>query len=389
MATSKRDYYEVLGVDKSASQDDIKKAYRKLAKKYHPDNKETGDAEKFKECTEAFSVLNDPQKRKTYDQFGQAAFDQTAGGANPFSGSGFEGFNFNGGSFDDLNDILNKMFGGFGGGFGGFSSGSSSARRGGPRRGDDTMMRIRINFMDAINGKTVTIPLTYDEKCESCKGTGALHGTEYTTCPTCNGRGRVLTQQRSIFGIIQQETVCPDCHGSGKKVKTPCPDCDGKGYKHVKKEIEVKIPAGIQSGQQIRVQGKGERGFNDGDNGDLYIEVVVAKHDFFTRDGNDIHINIPLDFVDACLGCTITVPTVYGESELKIAAGTQPNDVLCLKNKGVKDLRGNGYGNEYVHVNLKTPTYLNKDQKKALEDFKKATSTGDSFFDKFKRAFKK
>ena len=200
MATSKRDYYEVLGVDKSASQDDIKKAYRKLAKKYHPDNKETGDAEKFKECTEAFSVLNDPQKRKTYDQFGQAAFDQTAGGANPFSGSGFEGFNFNGGSFD------------------------------GPRRGDDTMMRIRINFMDAINGKTVTIPLTYDEKCESCKGTGALHGTEYTTCPTCNGRGRVLTQQRSIFGIIQQETVCPDCHGSGKKVKTPCPDCDGKGY---------------------------------------------------------------------------------------------------------------------------------------------------------------
>ena len=266
MATSKRDYYEVLGVDKSASQDDIKKAYRKLAKKYHPDNKETGDAEKFKECTEAFSVLNDPQKRKTYDQFGQAAFDQTAGGANPFSGSGFEGFNFNGGSFDDLNDILNKMFGGFGGGFGGFSSGSSS-RRGGPRRGDDSMMRIKINFMDAINGKTVTIPLTYDEKCESCKGTGALHGTEYTTCTTCNGRGRVLTQQRSIFGIIQQETVCPDCHGSGKKIKTPCPDCDGKGYKRVKKEIEVKIPAGIQSGQQIRVAGKGGRGVNGGDNG--------------------------------------------------------------------------------------------------------------------------
>ena len=388
MATSKRDYYEVLGVDKTASQDDIKKAYRKLAKMYHPDNKETGDAEKFKECTEAFSVLNDPQKRKTYDQFGQAAFDQTAGGANPFSGSGFEGFNFNGGSFDDLNDILNKMFGGFGGGFGG---GFTSSRRSssGPRRGDDTMMRVKINFMDAINGKTITLPLTYDEKCTSCNGTGALHGTDYTVCPTCKGKGHVLTQQRSIFGIIQQESVCPDCGGTGKKIKNICPDCGGKGYKRVKKDIDIKIPAGIQSGQQIRVQGKGERGMNGGDNGDLYIEVIVAKHDFFTRDGNDIHINIPLDFVDACLGCTITVPTVYGDSEVKIPAGTQPNDIITLRGKGVKDLRGNGYGNEYVHVNLKTPTYLNKDQKKALEDFKKATSQGDTFFDKFKRAFKK
>ena len=387
MATSKRDYYEILGVSKSATQDEIKKAYRKLAKQYHPDNKETGDAEKFKECSEAFSVLSDPQKRSTYDQFGHAAFDQTSGGANPFSGSGFEGFNFNGGSFDDLNDILNKMFGGFGGGFGGFSS-SRSSRSGGPQRGDDTMMRIKINFMDAINGKTVTIPLTYDEKCSSCGGTGALNGTEYTTCTTCKGRGRVLTQQRSIFGIIQQESVCPDCHGSGKKIKTPCPNCDGKGYNRVKKEIEVKIPAGIQSGQQIRVQGKGERGLNGGNNGDLYIEVVVAKHEFFIRDGNDIHIDVPLDFIDACLGTTISVPTVYGEAELKINPGTQPNDILTLKGKGVKDLRGNGYGNEYVHIILKTPTYLNKDQKKALEDFKRATKQGDTFFDKFKRAFK-
>ena len=388
MAT-KRGYYEVLGVSKTATQDEIKKAYRQLAKEYHPDNKETGDAEKFKECTEAFSVLNDPQKRKTYDQFGQAAFDQNAGGSNPFSGSGFEGFNFNGGSFDDLNDILNKMFGGFGGGFSSSSFGGSSRRNTtSATRGDDTMMRIKISFMDAINGKTVTIPLTYDEKCTSCNGTGALHGTEFTTCPTCKGHGRVITQQRTIFGIMQQETVCPDCHGSGKQIKTPCPDCGGKGYKTVKKEIEVKIPAGIQSGQQIRVQGKGERGLNGGDNGDLYIEVIVAPHDYFTRNGNDIHINIPLDFVDACLGTTISVPTVYGDVDLKVPAGTQPNAILSLKGKGVKDLRGNGYGNEYVHINLQTPVYLNKDQKKALEDFKKA-STSDSFFDKFKRAFKK
>lgn len=381
----KRDYYEVLGVAKTATQDEIKKAYRQMAKKYHPDNKETGDAEKFKECSEAFSVLSDPDKRKRYDTYGSAAFDQTAGGANPFSGSGFEGFNFNGGSFDDLNDILNQMFGGFGG----FSSGRARANTGGPQRGDDSLMRIKISFMDSINGKEVTIPLTYEEACSSCNGTGALNGTEFTKCPKCGGRGRVLVQQRSIFGIIQSESVCPDCHGTGKKVKTPCPHCSGQGYNKVKKDISVKIPAGIQSGQQIRVQGKGERGVNGGLNGDLYIEVIVAKHDFFTRDGNDIHIEIPLDFVDACLGTTVSVPTVYGDAEIKIPEGTQHNDVITIKGKGVKDLRGNGYGNEYVHVNLKTPTYLNKDQRKALEEYRKATANGDNFFDKFKRAFKK
>lgn len=380
----KRDYYDVLGVNKSSTQDEIKKAYRQLAKKYHPDNKETGDAEKFKECTEAFSVLSDPSKRKTYDQFGHSAFDQNAGGANPFSGSGFDGFNFNGGSFDDLNDILSKMFGGFGG-----FSGGRSYSRGGASKGDDTLMRIKINFMDAVNGKTVTIPLNYEEKCVSCNGTGALNGTEFSTCSKCNGTGRVVTQQRTIFGVMQSESVCPSCGGSGKLIKTPCPDCDGKGYKKVKKDIDVKIPAGIQSGQQIRVAGKGERGLNGGENGDLYIEVIVAPHDYFQRQGNDVHIEIPLDFVDACLGTTLSVPTVYGDVDLKIPAGTQPNTILSIKGKGVKDLRGNGYGDELVHVNVKTPTYLNKEQKKALEDFKKASKSGDNLFDKFKRAFKK
>lgn len=383
---AKRDYYEVLGVNKSASQDEIKKAYRQLAKKYHPDNKETGDAEKFKECSEAFSVLGDANKRKTYDQFGSAAFDQNAGGSNPFSGSGFEGFNFNGGSFDDLNDILSKMFGGFGGGF---SSSRSSYSQGGSIRGDDTLMRIKINFMDAVNGKTVTIPLTYDEKCSSCNGTGALNGTEFTTCSKCGGSGRVVTQQRTIFGVMQSESACPNCGGTGKIIKTKCPNCGGKGYTTVKKDIDVKIPAGIQSGQQVRLAGKGGRGLNGGENGDLYIEVIVAKHDYFTREGNDIHIEIPLDFVDACLGTTVSVPTVYGDADLKIPAGTQPNAILSIKGKGVKDLRGNGYGDEYVHVNIKTPTYLNKEQKKALEDFKKASKSGDNLFDKFKRAFKK
>lgn len=382
MAASKRDYYEVLGVNKTASQDEIKSAYRKLAKKYHPDNKETGDADKFKEATEAYSVLSDESKRRTYDQFGQAAFDQASGGQNPFAGSGFEGFNFGGGDFDDLNDILSRMFGGFGG---------TSSRRSapGPYRGEDTLMRIRINFMDAVNGKKVTIPVSYDEKCKDCNGTGAKNGNEFDKCPHCNGRGRVIRQTQTFFGTMQSESACPYCGGSGKLIKTKCPTCGGKGYTRVKKDIEINIPAGIQSGQQIRVAGKGGRGINGGDNGDLYIEVIVSEHNYFKRDGNNVHITIPLDFIDAALGTTITIPTVYGEVDLKIPSGTQPDSVFRLKDKGIKELRGNGYGDEFVHVEVKIPTYLNKDQKKALEEYKHATSKGDSFFDKFMKNFKK
>lgn len=380
MASSKRDYYEVLGVNKSASQDEIKSAYRKLAKKYHPDNKETGNAEKFKEATEAYSVLSDENKRRTYDQFGQAAFDQASGGQNPFAGSGFEGFNF-GGDFGDINDILSQMFGGFGG--------SSRRSSYGPRRGDDTLMRIRINFMDAVNGKKVTIPVSYDENCKDCNGTGAKKGTEFEKCPHCNGKGRVIRQTQTFFGTMQSESQCPYCGGSGKLIKTKCPTCGGKGYSRVKKDIEINIPAGIQSGQQIRVAGKGERGANGGENGDLYIEVIVSEHNYFKRDGNNVHITIPLDFIDAVLGTVITVPTVYGEVDLKIPSGTQPDSIFRLKDKGIKELRGNGYGDEYVHVEIKIPTYLNKDQKRALDEYKKATDKGDSFFDKFMKNFKK
>jgi molecular chaperone DnaJ len=388
MAQSKRDYYEVLGIDKSASQDDIKKAYRSLAKKYHPDNKETGDAEKFKEATEAYSVLSDDSKRKTYDQFGAAAFDQTAGGQNPFAGSGFDGFNFNSdsGDFGNLNDLFRQMFGGAG--FGGSSSSYSRNSRGGANRGEDTLMRIRINFMDAINGKTVSIPLTYDEKCTDCNGTGAKNGTEFETCSTCGGHGRVISQQRTIFGIMQQETVCPECGGTGKKIKTKCPTCNGAGYFHVKKNVDVTIPAGINDGQQIRLQGKGERGSNGGPNGDLYIEIVVQNNTSFVRKSNDIYIDMDVDFVSCCLGDELTVPTVYGDVELKIPAGTQSGQTFRLKNKGVKDVRGSTYGDEYIKINVKIPTYINEKQKKALEDYK-AASDKDSFKDKFKRAFKK
>ncbi len=381
----KRDYYEVLGVSKTATQDEIKSAYRKLAKKYHPDNQETGDAEKFKEASEAFSVLGDEQKRKTYDQFGHAAFDQNAGGANPFSGSGFEGFNFNGGNFSDLNDILSQMFGGFG--FGGGRS--RQATRNGPMKGNDTVMRIRINFMDAVKGTKVTLPLNYDETCEHCHGTGAKNGTELTTCPDCNGRGRVVTQQRTIFGIMQSESVCSRCGGRGKIIKTSCPDCGGKGYNRVKKDIEVNIPEGINNGQQIRLTGKGERGYNGGPNGDLYIEVLVKPHSDFQRDGNDIHLTVPIDFVDACLGTKITVPTVTGESEVEVPAGTQPDAVLRLKGKGVKDLRSGKYGDQYIHMSLKTPTKLSKEQTDLLKKFKEASKSSESWFEKFKKGFKK
>ena len=377
---AKRDYYEVLGVSKSATQEEIKKAYRTLAKKYHPDNKETGDAEKFKEATEAFSVLNDEQKRKTYDQFGQAAFDQTSGGANPFSGTGFDGFNF-GGDFGDLNDILRNMFGG------GFSGSRGSRRNNGPIKGDDTFMSIKISFMDAINGTTVNIPLTYDKQCDSCNGTGAKNGNSYETCHTCHGQGRVLQQQRTIFGIIQQETTCPTCKGSGRIIKETCSKCNGKGYIRTKESIDVKIPAGINSGQNIRVAGKGDRGINGGQNGDLYIEVNVAPHQSFERKGNDIYLTIPIDFVDVCLGTTIVVPTVYGDTEVKIPAGCQPNQVIRLKDKGVKDLRGNGYGEQYLKLNVKTPTNLTSKQKELLEQFK--TSSKESWIDKFKKNFKK
>lgn len=382
--SEKRDYYEVLGINKSATQDEIKKAYRQLAKKYHPDNKETGDAEKFKEASEAYSVLSDENKRKTYDQFGQAAFDQNAGGSNPFSGSGFDGFNFNGGDFGDLNDILRSMFGGFGAG----SSQRRSSYSNGPVDGDDRLITIKIKFNDAINGTKVNLPLDYDEPCESCRGTGAKNGTEFETCPTCKGKGRVLMQQRTIFGVMQTEQACPDCGGTGKRIKSTCPDCGGKGYKHIKKTVEVSIPAGINNGQRIRLSRKGDRGVNGGSNGDLYVEVRVENDATFERKGNDIYLTVPLSFIDACLGAKISVPTVYGNVDVDIPAGTQPNQVLRLKGKGVKDLRGSSYGDEYIKIDVKIPTYLNKKEKDALEEYKKAAEA-DNFGDKFKRAFKK
>lgn len=377
---AKRDFYEVLGVNKSASKDEIKSAYRKLAKKYHPDiNKEPGAEEKFKEVQEAWDVLGDDKKRQMYDQFGMAAFEQgasTGGAGNPFgAGFGSQGF-----GDINLGDIFSSFFGG----------GRSSRRTNvGPQKGEDVLQRIRVQFMDAILGKKVLVPVEYDEPCKTCGGTGAKSPSAIKTCPKCGGKGYVTVETPSLFGMMQSQRVCPDCGGSGKIITDKCPDCNGKGYTHIKRDMEVNIPAGINQGQQIVVRGKGGHGINGGPSGDLYLEIVLVPHPNFKRDGNDIHIDIPISFVDATLGKKIDVPTVYGTCEVEIPAGTQPNQILRLKGRGIKDMRKGTPGDEYIHVQIKTPTKLTKEQKKLLEEYQKTEGKEESIFDKFIKSFKK
>lgn len=375
MAT-KRDYYEVLGVSKTASADEIKKAYRQLAKKYHPDiNKEEGAEQKFKEVQEAYDVLSDETKRKTYDQFGHAAFD-------PNSGAGPGGFGGFGDAFNDvdLGDIFSSFFGG---------GGRRRSQQSGPRRGDDSFLRVRISFMDAVKGKVVEVPVEYDEACAHCHGTGAQSPSDVEVCKTCNGTGRVKQRSQTFFGTVEQVVSCPECHGTGKHVKVKCTSCSGSGYKHVKSKIEVKIPAGINTGQQIRINGKGGRGSDGGENGDLYLEILVDKHDTFQRDGNDIHITIPIFVTDAILGTILTVPTVNGEADLKVPEGMQVDTVLRMKGKGVTTARGN-VGDQYVHLEVKIPTKLTDEQRELLKKFdelEQAKPTKSSFFNRFKKKF--
>ena len=374
----KRDYYEVLGINKNASKDDIKSSYRKLAKKYHPDNKETGNEAKFKEVQEAYDVLYDDQKRSAYDQFGHAAFEQAGSnpGGNPFQG----GF---GGGFADMNVDLGDIFSTF------FGGPRRSRNTTGPRRGNDAIMRIKIDFMDAVLGKDVVLNLTVDEKCPKCNGTGAKSPNSIQTCPHCHGMGRVRVQRRSILGMVETEEVCPHCGGSGKIITDKCTECGGQGYKRVKKDVKVHVLAGINSGQQIRVTGMGERGSNGGENGDLYVEVIVKEHAYFKRDGNDIHVNVPLDYVDAILGTSVDVPTVYGDATLNIPAGTQPNQVLRMRGQGIKDLRSGKPGDQYIHLDIKMPTTLTKEQKDLLTKLRATQNDSDRLINKFKKMFKK
>ena len=377
---NKRDPYEVLGVSKQASADEIKSAYRKLARKYHPDlNKEPGAEEKFKEVQESYEILSDPDKKAKYDQFGHAAFDPGAGG--------FGGFN---GGFGDFGDVdLGDIFGSF---FGGGSRRSRQAN--GPTRGSDSLVRIKISFMDSINGKTIELPLTLEETCSHCKGSGAESSSDIETCPECHGSGTIRSVQQTIFGQMQSQRACPRCGGKGKSIKNFCHVCNGKGFNSVKKTIEVKIPAGIASGQQVCVRGKGQRGLNGGPNGDLYIEVVVENSKTFSREGNNIHVNQDISYLQAILGSTIEVQTVYGPVTVDVPAGTQPGTTLKLRGKGVKDIRSNNVGDQYLHLNVKVPTSINKTQREYLEKLAELDKvqvnkkSKESIFDKIKKNLK-
>ena len=359
----KRDYYEVLGVSKGASDDELKKAYRKVAKKYHPDlnpgNKEA--EEKFKEVNEAYAVLSDPEKRSRYDQYGHAGVDPNFGaGGGGFNGAGF-----------DFNDIFDM----FGGGFGGFGGG----RRNGPRRGADVRQVVDISFEEAAFGCKKKINITKQEKCDTCNGTGAAPGTTAQTCHRCNGTGQIQTQQRTILGYMTSTSTCPECHGTGKIIKTPCKDCRGTGRVRKSKTIEIDIPAGIDDGQTMQLSGQGEVGEKGGASGDLLITVRVRQHPLFRRRDNDVYIVMPITIVQATLGATLKVPTLDGAVEYDIPEGTQPGMKFRLRGKGIPYLRGKGRGDQYVTVDVEVPKNLTPRQKELLKEF-----DDDSFYKKKK-----
>ena len=360
MAESKRDYYEVLGVPKDADDAALKKAYRVLAKKYHPDAN-PGDKEaeaKFKEASEAYGILSDPEKRKQYDQFGHAAFEN-GGGADGYGGYG--GFDFNG----DMGDIFGDIFGDF---FGGGRS--SRSRSNGPMRGANLRTGVRITFEEAIFGCKKEIELTLKDECKICHGTGAKPGTTPTTCTKCNGKGRIVYTQQSLFGQMQNVQTCPDCQGTGKIVKEKCSDCYGTGYTASKKKIEVSIPAGIDNGQSIRIPGKGEPGVNGGERGDLLVEVTVSRHPIFKRTETTIYSTVPISFATAALGGTIRIKTVDGDVEYEVKPGTQTDTKVRLRGKGVPMIRNkNVRGDHYVTLVITVPEKLNEEQKEALRRF--------------------
>ena len=358
----KRDYYEVLGVSKTASDDEIKKAFRTLAKKYHPDM-HPGDKEceeKFKEAQEAYAVLSDAEKRKQYDQFGHAAFDGTGGGAGGFDFSGM-----------DMGDIFGDIFGDF------FGGGSRRRTNDGPMKGSNLRTSVRITFEEAIFGCEKEIEMVLKDECHSCHGTGAKPGTTPETCPKCGGKGKVVFTQQSFFGTVQNVQTCPDCGGSGKIIKDKCPDCRGTGYIASKKKIQVSIPAGIDNGQSVRIREKGEPGINGGPRGDLLVEVVVSRHPTLKRQDMNIYSTAQISFAQAALGGEIRIHTVDGDVLYEVKPGTQTNTRIRLKGKGVPSLRNKSVrGDHYVDLVVQTPTGLSADAKEALRQFD--ALTGDS-----------
>ncbi len=384
----KRDYYEVLGVSKTASEDEIKKAYRKLAKKYHPDMN-PGDKnaeEKFKEASEAYAVLSDADKRRQYDQFGHAAFEQGGGGAG-----GFGGFDFNSG---DMGDIFGDIFGDlFGGGR------SSQTRRNGPAKGANVRINMRISFMEAVFGTEKNIEIGYKEECADCHGSGAKAGTSRQTCSRCGGSGQIVTTQQSLLGVIRNVQTCPVCGGEGTVVKEKCPTCGGSGYKKIRKPLKVSIPAGVDNGITVRVGGFGEPGRNGGPRGDLLVVLQVESHPVFQRDDYNIYSTVPISFAQAALGGDITIQTLDGDITQPIKAGTQTDTRIRLRGRGVPSRRNkNIRGDHYVTLVVQVPQKLDEEQKDLLRRFdesltgKKSEAASDKkkkkgFMNKIKETF--
>ena len=374
----KMDYYEVMGVQKKATDDEIKKASRKLAKKYHQDMN-PGDKEaeaKFKEVNEAYEVLSDKDKKARYDQFGHAGVDPNFGGGaggSPFTGD------------IDLGDIFNSFFGGFGGG-------ARTVNPNAPRRGGNTEATVNISFEEAAKGCRKNISYDKVDDCPECGGSGAEKGTSARTCPECNGTGQVRISQRTPFGVVQTARTCDRCGGSGRIIDTPCKSCGGSGKVRVKKTVEINIPAGIDNEQVLNVGGQGHAGTNGGPNGDLHVYVNVRPHPLFERRGNDVWCEMPITFSQAALGAEVVVPTIDGKVSYEIHEGVQPGDVFKLKGKGIPHLSGRGRGDQYVRVTIEVPKNLTDKQKEILQEFDSATGEKNyqkrkGFFDKLKNMF--
>ncbi len=358
-----KNYYEILGVEKTATADELKLAYRKLAKKYHPDmyvsasEQEKKDAEaKFKDINHAYEVLSDPQKRAAYDTYGDENGPQAGAGFGGFSG-GTGGFGF------DMDDIFSSIFSGFGGGS------SRAQRANAPQRGQDILVGVTLTFEEAAFGTQKTVNVKRVENCPDCKGTGAKDGTAFKVCSQCKGSGRVTMTQRTPFGQVSTQGVCPSCHGTGKIITDKCTSCGGVGRFEKVREVKVNIPAGIDSGQRVRYDNEGHAGSNGGEKGGLYVEVRVAPHKLFSRNGFDVLLEVPISIVDATLGTTIEVPTFYGNKEVKIPEGTQSGTVFTIKNYGIKKLKGNGKGDMFVKVVVEVPKSVSKEQKEFLKRF--------------------
>ncbi|MBO8171425.1 MAG: molecular chaperone DnaJ [Bacillaceae bacterium] len=372
---SKRDYYEVLGVSKDASADEIKKAYRKLARKYHPDVNKSPDAEeKFKEVKEAYDVLSDSQKRANYDQFGHA---------DPGQGFGGGGFGDFGGDFGGFGDIFDMFFGG----------GGRRRNPNAPQQGADLQYTLEIEFKDAAFGIEKDIEIPREETCDQCHGTGAKPGTQPEECSVCHGTGQQEQIQNTPFGRIVNRRICQNCQGTGKIIREKCSKCHGSGHMKVRSKIHLKIPAGVDDGARLRVAGKGEPGRNGGPPGDLYVLIRVRPHDFFKRDGDDVYCEVPLTFVQAALGDEVEVPTLDGKVKLKIPPGTQTGTYFRIKGKGITRLRGYGRGDQHVQVRVVTPVNMTDKQKELLKEFAEESGESihgdqESFFDKMKRAFR-